>query len=50
MKQNRYGSLAALAYQRDKPAGKSFGDAEFYLAALQGSEGKVLEPGASGGC
>jgi hypothetical protein len=49
MAENRYGSLASLAYQLDKPVGRSFGDVEFYLAALEGSSGTVLEPAVGNG-
>lgn len=49
MEQNRYGRLAALAYEVDKPAGHSFGDVEFYRDALADVAGPVLEPAVGSG-
>lgn len=46
---NRYGSLAALVYQLDKPVGHSFGDIEFYLDSLRDLQGPVLEPAVGSG-
>jgi SAM-dependent methyltransferase len=46
---NRYGSLASHVYQLDKPVGHSFGDVEFYLDALRGLRGPVLEPAVGSG-
>ena len=46
---NRYGSLASQVYNLDKPVGHSFGDVEFYLAALRDLPGPVLEPAVGSG-
>ncbi len=46
---NRYGSLASRVYELDKPVGHSFGDVEFYLAALRDLSGPVLEPAVGSG-
>lgn len=45
----RYGRLAALAYQLDKPIGSSFGDVELYSDLLSGVTGEVLEPAVGTG-
>jgi ubiquinone/menaquinone biosynthesis C-methylase UbiE len=45
----RYGALAALAYELDKPVGTSFGDVEFYTDRLRGVTGRVLEPAVGTG-
>lgn len=47
--QNYYGSLACLAYDLDKPVGRSFGDVEYYMQRLQGVRGPVLEPAVGNG-
>jgi ubiquinone/menaquinone biosynthesis C-methylase UbiE len=44
-----YGTLSARVYDLDKPVGTSFGDVEFYLRALQGVSGVILEPGVGTG-
>jgi SAM-dependent methyltransferase len=44
-----YGPLSALAYDLHRPVGHSFGDVEFYAAALAGLDGPVLEPAVGNG-
>lgn len=45
-----YGPLAALAYELDKPVGRSLdGDVDFYRARLEGTAGPVLEPAVGTG-
>ncbi|WP_353859998.1 class I SAM-dependent methyltransferase [Azospirillum formosense] len=47
---NRYGSLAALVYDLDKPIGRTFGtEMEFYLSRLSDCRGPILEPGVGNG-
>ncbi|HRL22770.1 class I SAM-dependent methyltransferase [Alcaligenes sp. SDU_A2] len=46
---NRYGKLASLVYHLDKPVGRSFGDVEYYLERLQGTDGPILEPAVGTG-
>ncbi|MBB3020381.1 SAM-dependent methyltransferase [Microvirga lupini] len=47
---NRYGSLAALVYDLDKPVGRTFGrEIEFYRSRLADCRGPVLEPGVGNG-
>lgn len=46
---NKYGHLASLVYETDKPVGLSFGDIEFYLDRLQDVSGPILEPGIGNG-
>lgn len=46
---NKYGALASLVYELDKPVGVSFGDVEYYLARLQHVNGLILEPGVGNG-
>ncbi|MEU3219521.1 class I SAM-dependent methyltransferase [Streptomyces sp. NPDC006971] len=45
----RYGPLASLVYEIDKPIGTSFGDVEFYADRLQGVSGPILEPAVGTG-
>lgn len=44
-----YGTLASEVYDLDKPIGSSFGDVEYYRDALNGIEGRVLEPAVGTG-
>jgi SAM-dependent methyltransferase len=44
-----YGTLASEVYELDKPIGHSFGDVEYYLRALAGTGGPVLEPAVGTG-
>ena len=47
---NRYGSLAALVYDLDKPVGRTFGkEIEFYRSRLAECRGPILEPGVGNG-
>jgi len=47
---NRYGSLAALVYDLDKPVGRTFGrEIDFYRSRLAGCRGPILEPGIGNG-
>lgn len=46
---NKYGALASLVYELDKPVGVSFGDVEYYLKRLQRIDGLILEPGVGNG-
>ncbi|BAU85301.1 SAM dependent methyltransferase [Streptomyces laurentii] len=45
----RYGPLATLFYELDKPIGTSFGDVEFYADRLRNVSGPVLEPAVGTG-
>ncbi|WP_405708049.1 class I SAM-dependent methyltransferase [Streptomyces sp. NBC_00046] len=45
----RYGPLATLFYELDKPVGTSFGDVEFYADRLRNVSGPVLEPAVGTG-
>ncbi|MBD0676207.1 class I SAM-dependent methyltransferase [Streptomyces sp. CBMA156] len=45
----RYGPLATLFYELDKPVGTSFGDVEFYADRLRDVSGPVLEPAVGTG-
>jgi SAM-dependent methyltransferase len=44
-----YGTLATEVYDLDKPIGHSFGDVEYYLQALAGMDGRILEPAVGTG-
>jgi SAM-dependent methyltransferase len=44
-----YGTLATEIYEIDKPIGSSFGDVEYYTAALAGISGRILEPAVGTG-
>jgi SAM-dependent methyltransferase len=44
-----YGTLASEVYELDKPIGSSFGDVEYYRDALDGIDGRVLEPAVGTG-
>lgn len=47
---NRYGSLAALVYDLDKPVGRTFGrEIDFYRERLADCRGRILEPGVGNG-
>lgn len=46
---NRYGTLASLVYNLDKPVGRSFGDVEYYRQRLEACTGPVLEPAVGNG-
>ena len=46
---NRYGTLASLVYNLDKPVGRSFGDVEYYRQRLGKTEGPILEPAVGNG-
>ncbi|MBP2316172.1 class I SAM-dependent methyltransferase [Azospirillum soli] len=47
---NRYGRLAALVYDLDKPVGRVFGkEIEFYRSRLSECRGRILEPGVGTG-
>ncbi len=47
---NRYGSLAALVYDLDKPVGRTFGnEIAFYRSRLAECRGPILEPGVGSG-
>ncbi|MEV4250655.1 class I SAM-dependent methyltransferase [Streptosporangium canum] len=45
----RYGPLATLFYELDKPIGTSFGDVEFYADRLRNVSGPILEPAVGTG-
>lgn len=46
---NKYGTLASLVYELDKPVGVSFGDVEYYLKRLEHTNGLILEPDVGNG-
>lgn len=46
---NRYGTLTSWVYDLDKPAGRSFGDIEFYRERLSDCKGPILEPAVGNG-